>query len=160
MVSDKLCCNDWERSSSSRTVIHIALHSSKLLLALASTVILGFVPRRKSLTNFSSFQDHSCVWKWDLLFDERRGWSFWVGAKFFAPNSIEVYPQSHSFQVRVFIFNGHHTHFVTITYLLKELWALLEKPPIVQPLKNFPAFYGTRRFITVFTRALQWSLSW
>jgi hypothetical protein len=25
-------------------------------------------------------------------------------------------------------------------------WALLEKLPIVQPLKNFPAFYGTRRF--------------
>jgi hypothetical protein len=29
--------------------------------------------------------------------------------------------------------------------------ALLEKPPIVQLLKNFPAFYGTRRFITSFT---------
>jgi hypothetical protein len=25
---------------------------------------------------------------------------------------------------------------------------------------QFPAFYGTRRFITVFTRALHWSLSW
>jgi hypothetical protein len=33
-------------------------------------------------------------------------------------------------------------------------WALLEKPPIVQPLKNFPAFYGTRRFITMFTRTI------
>jgi hypothetical protein len=39
-------------------------------------------------------------------------------------------------------------------------WVLLEKPPIVQPLKNFPAFYGIRRFITVFTRSLHWSLSW
>jgi hypothetical protein len=39
-------------------------------------------------------------------------------------------------------------------------WALLEKPPAVQPLKKFPAFYGTRRFITVFTRTLHWSLSW
>jgi hypothetical protein len=38
-------------------------------------------------------------------------------------------------------------------------WALLEKLPIVQLLKNFPAFYGTRRFITAFTRALHWSLS-
>jgi hypothetical protein len=36
------------------------------------------------------------------------------------------------------------------TYLLTEL-SLLEKLPIVQPLKNFPALYGTRRFITVFT---------
>jgi hypothetical protein len=33
-------------------------------------------------------------------------------------------------------------------------------PPVVQPLKNFPTFYGTRRFITVFTRVLHWSLSW
>jgi hypothetical protein len=50
----------------------------------------------------------------------------------------------------------------TRTYLLTYLrsWALLEKPPIVQPLKNFPAFYETRRFNAVFTRALHWSLSW
>jgi hypothetical protein len=39
-------------------------------------------------------------------------------------------------------------------------WALLEKPPILQPLKNFPAFYGAQSFNTVFTRALHWSLSW
>jgi hypothetical protein len=38
-------------------------------------------------------------------------------------------------------------------------WAILEKPPVVQLLKNIPTFYGTRRFITVFTRALHWSLS-
>jgi hypothetical protein len=35
---------------------------------------------------------------------------------------------------------------------------LLEKPPIVQPLKNFPVFYGSPRFITVFIRALHWSI--
>jgi hypothetical protein len=35
-------------------------------------------------------------------------------------------------------------------------WALLEKKSVVQLLKNFPAFYGTRRLITVFTRALHW----
>jgi hypothetical protein len=39
-------------------------------------------------------------------------------------------------------------------------WSLLEKQPIVQLLKNFLAFYGTRKFITVFTRALHWSISW
>jgi hypothetical protein len=38
------------------------------------------------------------------------------------------------------------------TYL--RSWALLEEPPIGQPLKNFPAFHGTRRLNTVFTRAL------
>jgi hypothetical protein len=40
-----------------------------------------------------------------------------------------------------------------LTYL--RSWALLEEPPIVQPLKNFPAFYETRKFNAVFTRALQ-----
>jgi hypothetical protein len=39
-------------------------------------------------------------------------------------------------------------------------WSLLEKPPIVQLLKNFLACYGFRKFITVLTRALHWSLSW
>jgi hypothetical protein len=39
-------------------------------------------------------------------------------------------------------------------------WALLQKPLVAQPLKNLPAFQWTRRFIAVFTRALQWSLSW
>jgi len=31
---------------------------------------------------------------------------------------------------------------------------------VTQLVKKFPAFYGTRRFITVFTTALHWSLSW
>jgi hypothetical protein len=37
--------------------------------------------------------------------------------------------------------------------------ALPERPPVAKPLKNFPIYYGTQRFITVFTRALHWSLS-
>jgi hypothetical protein len=41
-----------------------------------------------------------------------------------------------------------------------ELRALLERSPVVKPLKNFPEFYETRRFITAFTRVLHWSLSW
>jgi hypothetical protein len=45
------------------------------------------------------------------------------------------------------------------SYLLRS-WALLEEPPIMQPLKNFQAFHGTQRFNIVFTRALHWSLSW
>jgi hypothetical protein len=49
-----------------------------------------------------------------------------------------------------------HTHSFTHSWG----WALLEKLPLVQPLKNFTAFYGNRRFITVFTRALHWSLFW
>jgi hypothetical protein len=39
-------------------------------------------------------------------------------------------------------------------------WALLENQPIVQLLKIFPEFYGTRRFIMEFRRALHWSPLW
>jgi hypothetical protein len=51
-----------------------------------------------------------------------------------------------------------HAYVCVLTYL--RSWALLEELTIVQSLRNPPAFYGTRRFNTVFTRALHWSLSW
>jgi len=34
------------------------------------------------------------------------------------------------------------------------------QPAITQPVKKFPAFYGTQRFITMVKTARQWSLSW
>jgi hypothetical protein len=37
---------------------------------------------------------------------------------------------------------------------------LLEKLIVTHLVRNFPAFYGTQRFITVFTRAHHWSLFW
>jgi hypothetical protein len=37
-------------------------------------------------------------------------------------------------------------HFKSLTHSLT--WALLEKLPVVQPLKKFPALYANRRFIT------------
>jgi hypothetical protein len=33
------------------------------------------------------------------------------------------------------------------------------KLTVILLLQNYPTFYGTRRYITVFTRSLQWSLS-
>jgi hypothetical protein len=38
-------------------------------------------------------------------------------------------------------------------------WALLENPRIMQPLKNFPEFYETRRFIRALHRSLSWPRS-
>jgi hypothetical protein len=38
--------------------------------------------------------------------------------------------------------------------------ALLEKLTVTQLVKTFPAFYGSRRYIIIFTRAHYWSLSW
>jgi hypothetical protein len=40
------------------------------------------------------------------------------------------------------------------------IWALFERSLVVWTLDIFPAFYGTRRFNTEFTRALHLSLSW
>jgi hypothetical protein len=58
--------------------------------------------------------------------------------------------------LRLHFYCGRVKHQVTHSWT----WALHEKPPIVQLLKNFPAFYGTRKFITVLTRALHCTLSW
>ena len=51
-------------------------------------------------------------------------------------------------------------HLPTRTYLLTP-WSrvLLEKLTSLQIVEKFPAFYGTRKFITAFTSALHLSLS-
>jgi hypothetical protein len=41
--------------------------------------------------------------------------------------------------------------YLFISFTHSWSWALLEKLPILQLFKNFPAFYGTRRFSTMFT---------
>jgi hypothetical protein len=53
-----------------------------------------------------------------------------------------------------------HWHIYSVLLTYSWSWALLQEPPNLQLLKNFPAFYRTRRFITVFTRALHRSISW
>jgi hypothetical protein len=69
------------------------------------------------------------------------------------------YSVSHRVVLQVVI-AYRHENLQTSTYIAHSWsWALLEKAPIVQLLKKFPEFYGTRRFITVFTRALHWSPS-
>ena len=65
------------------------------------------------------------------------------------------------------LFSYLHTHLLNyllaylFTYLLIP-WSrvLLEKLTGSQLVKKFPAFYGTRRFITAFTSARHLSLSW
>jgi hypothetical protein len=54
-----------------------ASECSDFMLVLTSKVILSCGSRRDSWPNFCSFQDLSCLWKWDLLFDGRRSWSLW-----------------------------------------------------------------------------------
>jgi len=54
---------------------------------------------------------------------------------------------------------------VLLTFLFTYLfnpWStvLLEKLTGLQPVKKFPTYYGTRKFITAFTSARHLSLSW
>jgi hypothetical protein len=57
----------------------------------------------------------------------------------------------------------HKLQEIGITGIIFELtpWTqvLLEKPAVAQLLKNFPIFYRTRSFITMFTTARHWFLS-
>jgi hypothetical protein len=43
-----------------------------------------------------------------------------------------------------------------------RLWSrvVLRRPPVLEPLKSSQFFYGTRKFITVFTKVRHWSLYW
>jgi hypothetical protein len=57
--------------------------------------------------------------------------------------------------------SSHQYHPIFLTYLLTpRSRVLLEKLTGSQLVKKFPAFYGTRRFITAFTNARHLSLSW
>ena len=51
-------------------------------------------------------------------------------------------------------------YLVTVCMLGAWSWVLFEKLPGSQQVKKFPAFYGTRRFITAFTTARHLPLSW
>jgi hypothetical protein len=62
-------CADW------------AQHSTRLLLALAITVVLGFGPHWDPQPYFCSFQDHVCLNKGSPLREEGL---FWAGATFVA----------------------------------------------------------------------------
>jgi hypothetical protein len=69
-------------------------------------------------------------------------------------NSSEIYFRSKT----TYLLRSTWTCTVSNSLTHSWSWALLQNLLIVQLLKNFPAFYGTRRFITVFTRALHLSI--
>ena len=53
-----------------------------------------------------------------------------------------------------------YNKFCCVLTVFVYLYCLLGKLTGFQPIKKFPAFYGTRRFITAFTRARHLSLAW
>ena len=60
-----------------------------------------------------------------------------------------------------FMFNNFFLKIVPFTRYLLTIWStvLLEKLTGFQPVKKFPAFYGTRKFTPAFTSARHLSLS-
>jgi hypothetical protein len=58
-------------------------------------------------------------------------------------------------------FQNLKSHIIQLhQYVTTRNWALLEMLVVTQTVKKFLTFYGTQRFITLFTRACHWSLSW
>ena len=55
-------------------------------------------------------------------------------------------------------FSDNEFYAPSLTYSMSRV--RLEKLTVSQPVKKFPAFYGTPRFITAFTSARHLSLSW
>jgi hypothetical protein len=63
---------------------------------------------------------------------------------------------------------GYRSHAICWRHLVRwsDYWltswspVLIKNPAVAQLLENFPTFYGTRRFITVYTGARKWPLFW
>jgi hypothetical protein len=82
---------------------------------------------------------------------------------FYYKNNIYIY------KILYFCFRFFEIHFLlncssqlsTYLYLLTaRCTVLLEQLTVLQPVKKFPAFHGTRRFITALTSVRHLSLSW
>jgi hypothetical protein len=83
-----------------------------------------------------------------------------------------AHPYTWQSYIRGFLVLKRNGQFPLSTALSENMWSfasmltnVMELSPSWEAashelLKNFPAFYGTRRFINVFTRAFHWSLSW
>ena len=65
-------------------------------------------------------------------------------------------------KLHVSTYRGHHLVLTAFLLYLLTPWSrvLLEKLASLQLVKKFPAFYGTRRFLTALTNARHLSLSW
>ena len=80
------------------------------------------------------------------------------------PNPVHI-PTSHLLEIRPNIIHPSTPRFpqyVPPDLLLLTAWCrvLLEQLPVLQLIKKFPAFHGTRRFITALTSVRHLSLSW
>jgi hypothetical protein len=79
---------------------------------------------------------------------------------------LSIWPAVHMPKHRLFLCHSVLLHPMLLTRIITPQtvtpWSrvLLERPIVAWQVKKFTAFYGTGRFITVFTRARHLSLSW
>ena len=90
-------------------------------------------------------------------------WSYGSGIRHFVPK--DIWPGSHESVSCTFVYVHicmciTYVFFCSMYELTQWIIVLLETLTDSQPSKKFPAFYGTRRLITAFTRAHHLFLSW
>jgi hypothetical protein len=66
------------------------------------------------MVKFCSFQDCLWVWKWGLLFEERRGFVFLSKCHICCTVISQVYPHPCNIWVREFVLYGHCTSFIAL----------------------------------------------
>ena len=78
------------------------------------------------------------------------------------PYSHIPLPEDPSYNIRLCLGlpSERRVSFFLFFFLTPCSWVLLDKLTGLQLVKKFPAFYGTRRFITTFTSARRLSVSW
>jgi hypothetical protein len=86
-------------------------------------------------------------------------WTRWRKEKFPAPprnRNLDRRARSQS----LYRLSYHGSSLIHYTYLLHGTGYYLKSWLSLSLSKNIPLSYGTRRFITVFTKARHWTLSW
>jgi hypothetical protein len=74
--------------------------------------------------------------------------------KFWDSTSTKPNPPSFVIYLSSFTIRRH------VTYWQTNQLTNFTEPPVAKPFNNFQTFYGTPRFINVFTRVLHWFLPW
>ena len=123
---------------------------------------LRFISLNPFFTSRSRRED-SCInltMQWDLW------WTRWHWNRFFCVCSCVPYHHHSSNAAFLFTYHWHYIMSATVRVVTQNTlltpWStdLPEKLADSQLVKKFPAFYGIRWFITVYTRARHLSLSW
>ena len=87
--------------------------------------------------------------------------TFWFNiSRKLRPCCLLWHPVGKSYGLHLLFINNHSKPVLLLTYLLHGAESFSRSRLVLLLIKKFPAFYGTRKFITVLTSARHLSLSW